>query len=139
MVVKFKKLNERAVVPTFAKAGDAGLDLTATSYQLNTEYGVWEYGTDLAVEIPQGYVGLIFPRSSIYKTDLSLANSVGVIDSGYRGELRVIFRNHDLVTYRVGDRVAQLVILPIPPVTPVEVDTLSDSERGAGGFGSSGR
>ena len=91
MIVKIKKLHENAVVPKYAKSGDAGLDLTATS-KFYDEFGNVVYGTGLAIEIPEGYVGLIFPRSSNSKQDLLLCNSVGVIDSGYRGELICKFK-----------------------------------------------
>ena len=89
MDIKVKRLTEKAVIPAYQKPGDAGLDLTCTSVSIKE--GKIIYGTDLAIEIPEGYVGLIFPRSSIHKFQLSLANSVGVIDSGYRGEIKVIY------------------------------------------------
>jgi len=94
----------------------------------------------LAMEMPEGYVGLIFPRSSISKTDHYLRNSVGVIDSGYRGEIKVRMSTPLLggVEYKVGDRVAQLVIMKLPWVNLQEVDELSDTDRGEGGFGSTG-
>ena len=140
MQVKFVKLVEQAIVPSYAKFGDAGLDLVATSILSNTSEQV-TYGLGLAVEIPEGFVGLIFPRSSIRKHQLSLSNSVGVIDSGYRGELQVTFNKTAGLTsfqYKVGDRVCQLVVLPYPEVEPVEVFELSETERGVGGFGSTG-
>ena len=89
MQVNIKRLNENAVIPTYAKHGDAGMDLTATSKSYD-DHGNVVYGTGLAFEIPMGYVGYVFPRSSNAKKDLILSNSVGVIDSGYRGE--VIFK-----------------------------------------------
>lgn len=92
MEVKIKKLSEEAVVPQYAKAGDAGLDFTATSVEFDSELDYIVYGTGLAVEIPEGHVGLLFPRSSISKYDLSLTNCVGVIDSGYRGEIMFKFK-----------------------------------------------
>ena len=91
MEVKIKKLCDSAVIPSYAKPGDAGMDLVATS-RIFDKYGNVEYGTGLAMEIPEGYVGLLFPRSSISKQDLSLANAVGVIDSGYRGEIKFKFK-----------------------------------------------
>lgn len=141
--VRFKKLHPSAVIPSYAKAGDAGLDLTAISQAWDSEKECFNFGTGLAVEIPEGYVGLIFPRSSICKLPLSLSNSVGVIDSGYRGEIRFLFRPQvtrpELQrTYELGDRVGQLVILPYPAVDVVEAEELSDTARGTGGFGSSG-
>jgi dUTP pyrophosphatase len=141
MKVKFKKLHENAVIPSYAKAGDAGMDLTATTEISNTNDQV-TYGIGLAVEIPEGFFGLVFPRSSIRNKNLALSNAVGVIDSGYRGELQATFtktRGFYSLKYEVGERIAQLVILPYPPVEVEEVDELSDTERGAGGFGSSGK
>jgi len=140
MIIKIKKLHEDAVIPSYAKPGDAGMDLTATSI-VDDAFQV-TYGTGIAVEIPEGYVGLIFPRSSIRKYQLQLSNSVGVIDSGYRGEIQFTFNKTGGVPskkYEVGDRVGQLIIMPFPTVTPVESDSLSDSERGDGGFGSTGK
>lgn len=140
MIIKIKKLHEDAVIPSYAKPGDAGMDLTATSIA-DDAFQV-TYGTGIAVEIPEGYVGLIFPRSSIRKYQLQLSNSVGVIDSGYRGEIQFTFNKTGGVPskkYEVGDRVGQLIIMPFPTVTPVESDSLSDSERGDGGFGSTGK
>jgi len=93
----------------------------------------------LAVEIPFGYVGLIFPRSSIYKYDLALTNCVGVIDSGYRGEIMFKFRKTDDFFsnhYNIGDRVGQLIIMSYPTIQPIEVEELSATVRGEGGFGS---
>ena len=137
--VNFKRLCEEAVVPSYAKPGDAGMDLVATSHDISA--GTEVYGTGLAVEIPEGYVGLLFPRSSIYKHGVALANSVGVVDSGYRGEIKVVFyrAKSSVNYYSVGDRVAQLVIMPYPQVTTHEVEELSDTSRGSGGFGSTGR
>lgn len=141
MIVKFKKLNPNAVTPSYAKAGDAGLDLTAISKQVVDEgtHGYIEYGTGIAVEIPQGYVGLIYPRSSISNTGMLLSNSVGVVDSGYRGEIKFRFKWISNTTmYNLGDRVGQLVIMPYPTIQMEEVLELNNSERGAEGFGSSG-
>lgn len=142
MKVKFKRLNPFATVPGYAKSGDACFDLVATSIRYDDSF--IEYGTGIAIEVPQGHVGLIFPRSSVTNKGLMLKNSVGVIDSGYRGEIKfrytVIYesiRTEDL--YQVGDRIGQMMILPIPTVELQEVDELSDSERGEGGYGSSGR
>lgn len=140
MIVNIKLLHETAVMPVKAHPGDAGLDLTATSRSFTKDY--IEYGTSLAMEIPDGYVGFIYPRSSISKMNLSLCNSVGVVDSKFRGEVMVRFdkRDHDLEGgwYNVGDRVAQLIIMPYPEVTFNQVDELDDTVRGIGGFGSSG-
>lgn len=139
--VKIKKLVEHAKIPEYSKNGDAGLDLVATDCYKNNEYGFVEYGTGLSMEIPEGHVGLIFPRSSISKTCLSLCNSVGVVDSGYRGEItfRMSINEHsDNPEYDVGDRIGQLIIMPYPKVQFVETEKLSDTERGTGGYGSTG-
>ena len=140
MRIRIKKLTPNAVIPKYAKEGDAGMDLTAISKEEVNPLQV-KYGTGLAVEIPEGYVGLIFPRSSIMKAGLSLSNAVGVIDSGYRGELMAIFNKKMAPyakNYEVGDRIAQIMILPYPHITFEEADELSDSYRGTGGFGSTG-
>lgn len=173
MKVKIKKLCESAVIPSYAKPGDAGMDLTATS-RIFDKYGNVEYGTGIAMEIPEGYVGLLFPRSSICKKDLSLSNAVGVIDSGYRGEIKFKFKptlaymdfgvsedphgvsydsdtfnfvgivgdnTKDAVTpaiYKVGDKIGQMIILPYPHIELTEVSELSTTDRGEGGYGSTG-
>lgn len=137
-----KLRNDRAVMPSYARAGDAGMDLTATSVEVDFQTGLVTYYTGLSIEIPEGYGGFLFPRSSIYKRDLLLTNSVGVIDSGYRGEIVIKFKltmQPDSATvYKVGDRVAQLVILPVPSVSLTQVDSLTHSVRGSNGFGSTG-
>jgi dUTP pyrophosphatase len=138
--VKIKKLYDDAVVPTYAKQGDAGLDLTATHMTWDDTF--IEYGTGIAIEIPVGYVGFIFPRSSVSKKEnFYLKNSVGVIDSGYRGEIKLRFNNNNNNdnVYLPGDKVGQLIIMPYPTVTLELVDELSDSDRGNGGFGSTGK
>ena len=170
--VKIKRLNDNAVIPTYAHATDAGMDLVATSKTID-EYGNVVYGTGIALEIPNGYVGLVFPRSSNSKKHLLLTNSVGVIDSGYRGEVIFKYRpsvmtvcyiklkdrlaqlllgsrrsqkrrgvhtdTWHLYEYEVGDRVGQLIILPYPRVEFEEVNKLSASDRGTGGYGSTGK
>lgn len=146
MKVKIKKLHPNAVVPQYAKTGDAGMDLVATSILSNTTFDV-TYGMGIALEIPEGFVGLIFPRSSIRKTDLALTNCVGVIDSGYRGELQATFKKVygkndiriDETDYKVGDRIAQIMIIPHPTIEFEETNELSNTERGEGGFGSTGK
>lgn len=166
MLVNIKKLVPEAVIPTYAKEGDAGMDLVATSVDHSNEHYI-EYGTGLAVEIPEGYVGLIFPRSSNSKKDLQLCNSVGVIDSGYRGEIKLRYRRiinptpkrnfvvtdvefqeeleskvrikADFSCYGVGDKVGQIIIMPIPLISFNEVQKLSETVRGDGGFGSTGK
>lgn len=167
MKVKIKKLAENAVIPTYAKEGDAGLDLVATS-RTTDQNGNVVYGTGLSVEIPKGYVGLLFPRSSNAKTNLYLTNSVGVIDSGYRGEIMFKYKcvHHHVCNYikwwikknilkqenpsvsiqlffnneyNVGDRIGQLVIVKHPTIEFVESESLSETDRGNNGFGSTGK
>ena len=138
MIVNIKKIHPEAVIPSYAKDGDAGMDLVITSIITRNEGDV-TYGFGIALEIPKGFVGLIFPRSSIRKTDLILSNSVGVIDSGYRGELQATFKRTGLTKYAVGDRGAQIIIMPHPSIEFVEVNELTNTERGEGGFGSTGK
>lgn len=186
MKVRIKKLHPNAVVPQKAYAGDAGFDLTAVSRHFD-EHGAVVYGTGLAFEIPKGHVGLLFPRSSNAKKDLLLSNSIGVLDSGYRGEVTFKFKpslvvadkvgtgesetdyegsvtddwTKEFVTfhgrtenypdvhqncgvfqprmYEIGERIGQLIIIPYPDVDFECVDTLSNSERGTGSYGSSGK
>lgn len=138
MQVKIKKLHENAVIPSYAKHGDAGMDLTAISKSCDDRDN-FVYGTGLAFEIPNGYVGLVFPRSSNSKQYLLLSNSVGVIDSGYRGEVILKFkRTLQLYVkgYEIGDRIGQIIIMPYPKIEFIEVNELSSSDRGVGGFGS---
>lgn len=137
MKVKIRRLKEDAVLPRYACVGDAGADVVAISKRVTDKFV--EYGTGLAFEIPESYVMLIFPRSSVSKKDLVLANSVGVLDSGYRGELFIRFQKFGEDEYEVGDRVAQVMILPYPKVEFEEGEILSDTDRGDGGFGSSGK
>ena len=167
--VRIKRLHPNSVIPTYAHSTDCGLDLTAVSKTFD-EYGNVVYGFGLAFEIPEGYAGFIFPRSSNHKSGLLLTNSVGVIDAGYRGEVTAKFATRKWITqpeklidriryfikgdysgklntqavfnkrnYEIGDRVAQMVILPYPKVEFVEADELSDTERGTGGYGSTGK
>lgn len=139
MKIKIRKIHPDAILPAYAKPGDAGMDLIATSKKLVDEkvFGYVEYGTGLTMEIPEGHVGLIYPRSSVSKTGLIMANSVGVIDSGYRGEVSVRFKHvPSTLDYKIGDKVAQLIILPHPIIEFEESEKLSETERGDGGFGS---
>jgi dUTP pyrophosphatase len=175
MQVKIKKTHSNAVIPKYSKPGDAGLDLTAVSVSCDSR-GVLTYDTGIAVEIPEGYVGLVFPRSSIADYELILTNSVGVIDSGYRSSIKAKFtisqdywseasdnedfqnelefgnflfyetaeyESRDIAVqakvYAVGDRIAQLIIIPYPQIEFEEVKELSITERNTGGFGSSGK
>lgn len=141
--VQFKKLDEKAVIPTYANIGDVGADLTATSVKhvpiTIEEAAYYEYGTGLAMKIPEGYGGFIFPRSSVSKKDLFLANAVGVIDPAYTGEIKLRFKYKTAPKlYEVGERIGQLVILPIPTINFSEVAELPVTQRGNNGFGSSG-
>ena len=141
LIVKVKKLSDNAVIPSYSKVGDAGMDLTITREIENTSFSV-TYGFGISIEIPINFVGLIFPRSSVRNQDLILSNCVGVIDSGYRGELQATFKKTqglDSIKYNVGDRGAQIIILFHPQVKMIESDKLSDTERGDGGFGSTGK
>lgn len=155
--VRFKKIRDNAELPTYAKPGDACMDLVAADWSIDINTNMVEYYFGWAVEIPEGHVGLIFPRSSVSRRPLMLANGVGVIDSGYRGEVSARFHvrdNHWVVSqedqklkfdmsqeanlYKAGDRVAQMMILPIPLVKVAWANELSDTDRGEGGFGSTG-
>jgi dUTP pyrophosphatase len=135
--IKIKKLVPEAVIPAYTKVGDAGMDVYAISKNETDKFV--EYGTGLSFEVPEGYVLLVFARSSVSNTNLILANSVGVLDSGYRGELKLRFRKIGTEDYQVGERVGQIMVLPYPQVNFEEVEELSNTERGAGGFGSSGK
>lgn len=141
--VKVKMLSPSAVMPARAHSGDAGYDLVAVSRKVDSD-GCVVYGTGLAFEIPEGYVGLVFPRSSVAKKDVILSNCVGVVDSGYRGEVMAKFKfvanpRHEVYEwYDVGERIAQMVIVKLPEVEYEQAGELSDSERGEGGYGSSG-
>lgn len=163
MEIKYKKLNSNAVEPYRKYDVDAGFDLTATSIKETDKY--IEYGTGLAFEIPEGYVGLLFPRSSVTKMDHQLKNSVGVVDASYRGEIKFRFTkyHHDLISesnenqehdwinsnhnafrkadyYGVGDRIGQIVFIELPKINKlVEVPELSETDRGEGGYGSTGK
>lgn len=142
IIVKFKKLNPDAVIPTYAKPGDACMDVVATSLHYDDKKG-FVYGLGFAVEIPKGYEIVIRPRSSICKTDAYLTNTPGTIDSGYRGEVMAVFKNNHPdnleAPYRIGERIAQIKLQEVIPFTFEEVEELSESERGDGGYGSTGR
>lgn len=138
MQIKFKRTHPDAKTPYHGTKSAAGYDLYAVSVE-ELPHNVIKYHTGIAVEIPEGYVGLIFPRSSIIKQGLSMSNAVGVIDSDFRNEMSAVFyKNSDSEVYKPGDRVCQLVIMPIPAIEFIEVDELSETDRGAGGFGSTG-
>lgn len=140
LIINIKKTNELAIIPKYAHSTDAGMDLVAVSMNETDKY--IEYDTGIAIEIPKGYVGLVFPRSSVSKLDLVQANSVGVIDSSYRNSIKVRFKklkDYGVCVYVPGERIAQLIILPYPMIGFNEVEKLSDSDRGLGGFGSTGK
>ena len=139
MKVKIKKFHPESKIPKYSKKGDACVDLYAVS-KIEDEFGNAVYDTGLGVEIPDGYVGLVYPRSSISKTMHQLRNSVGVIDSGYRGPIKLAFwgGRSDASAYKPGDRIGQLMIMPYPQIEFEEVEELSTTERGSGGFGSTG-
>lgn len=158
MKIKIKKLSDNAMMPTKAHPTDAGFDLYATSRTIDN-YGNVVYGTGLAFEIPEGYAGFLFPRSSNAKMGLLLSNSVGVIDCHYRGEVTMKFkpsleataaRNPRITSfeyfqpdhihrYSEGERIGQLIIMPIPEVEFEFANELSETDRGEGGYGSTGR
>lgn len=139
MIVKIKKTHENAVIPSYAKEGDAGLDLTIVSMEiLDTEHIKYDFG--LAFEIPIGYAGFIYPRSSCYKQKQLLSNCVGVIDSGYRGSVSaVMIGTNKEHSYKVGERGAQIIIKEVPNIELVEVEELTLTKRGSGGYGSTGK
>lgn len=145
MRLKVKRLYDSAQLPKQMSSGAAGLDLIATSIEFlrgdNGELQQVRYGTGLCIEIPAGYFGCIRPRSSIVNTGLRLANSIGTIDSDYRGELTAVFDviDHEKIFYKNGERIAQLLILKHEEVDILEVKELSNTERGKGGYGSTGR
>ena len=154
--LNFKKLDEHAVIPTYITEHSAGMDLTAIDVEYDEETDTYCYHTGLAVEIPVGCVGLLFPKSGIYKKTLSLKNCVGVVDSDYRGEIMLRFkgdgehydilqRNRSIFSflfknlkprpYDVSDKVAQMIVVKLPDVYIHEVENLSETERGVKGFG----
>lgn len=138
--VNIKKLHKDAVIPKYAKNGDAGLDLTAVSVErINASTVCYDFG--LSLEIPKGYFGMIVPRSSNYKKDQLLSNSCGIVDSEYRGSLKAMFKdiNSGFDKHQIGERIAQLIILPYPQIEFKEVEEVSETSRGQSGFGSSGR
>lgn len=140
MNLKIKKLDEAAVIPQRMSAGAAAMDLTATSMNYDENNHCWVYGTGLAMEIPRNHVGILSSRSSVYKTGMVLNNAIGVIDSDFRGEVKLIFKGVGLHNpYKVGDRIGQIMILELPSVNIQIVDQLSNTERGEGGFGSTNK
>jgi dUTP pyrophosphatase len=142
MNLRIARLDERARLPTRAHGGDAGLDLYALEGAVLAPGERASVPTGIAVEIPPGRAGLVLPRSGLAaRHGVSVVNAPGLIDSGYRGEVRVLLLNTDRAQpfeLAAGDRIAQLVLVRVELPTPVEVASLTNSERGAGGFGSSG-
>ena len=143
MTLAFKRLNDAARLPTRAHEGDAGLDLYAAETARLEPGARASVGTGVAVAIPDGHAGLVLPRSGLAaRHGISVVNAPGLIDSGYRGEVRVLLLNtdrKDAFEVAVGDRIAQLLVTPYGPDEPIEVSDLDGTGRGAGGFGSSGR
>ena len=146
MKIKIKKLHPDAVIPKYAKLGDAGMDLYAVDIKIHVDSLTDEntkiiVDSGLAFEIPEGFVGLVFPRSSIQYTGVRLTNCVGVIDSGYRGPVKAVFdiKDSSLIYYNKGDRFAQIMIIPYPQIEFEEAEELSETERSEGGFGSTGK
>ena len=142
MDLKIKKLSDNAVIPTYGSEYAAGADLYSCEGELTFEPGETKLvHTGLAMEIPVGYVGLIYARSGIAtKRGLAPANKVGVIDSDYRGEIMVALHNHsnESQTIAASERIAQIVITPFLTVNYIESETLDETDRGVGGFGSTG-
>lgn len=139
--IKVKLVNEYAQLPTRGSKDAAGLDLYSPFHIKVTADSQKKIPLGVAVEIPKGYMGLLVPRSSMSKTPLRCANSVGIIDADYRGELSIVYENVSCNEYTIfrGDRIAQLIIIPVAMVDVLEVDTLSETERGDGGYGSTGK
>lgn len=152
--LKVKRVCDEATLPFYAHESDAGMDLKAVSVEYNDEMDCYIYHTGLAFKIPDGYMGLLYPRSSNRKTNAYLTNGTGVVDSGYTGEVLLCYklrdcskfiRNddgtlavNDLAPYKVGDKIGQLIVMPYPKVKIIEVGELEKTDRGDNGFGSSG-
>jgi dUTP pyrophosphatase len=147
--LKIKKLHANAVIPSYATSGSAGLDLTVINFDesfVPTDFTVGVFKTGLSLEIPKGYVGMVYPRSGLStKKGIVLANGTGVIDSDYRGELLIALRNLNkrITSFTwavdlINTKVAQLVIMPVPQPTIEIVASLGETARGSGGFGSTG-
>jgi dUTP pyrophosphatase len=136
--VKIRKVHPDAVIPFRAHATDAGMDVTAISMEMTEDYV--EYDTGLQFQLPEGYAMLIFPRSSNSKKDLLLCNSVGILDAGYTGNLKLRFKltteGYTEKIYNPGDKVGQIMIIPYPEINFIETEVFNETERGDGGFGS---
>ena len=135
--VKIRKVHPDAVIPFRAHATDAGMDVTAISMEMTEDYV--EYDTGLQFQLPEGYAMLIFPRSSNSKKDLLLCNSVGILDAGYTGNLKLRFKltteGYTEKIYNPGDKVGQIMIIPYPEINFIETEVFNETERGDGGFG----
>lgn len=140
--IEIKTLTDVAKIPSYAYAGDAGMDLRASETLTLQPFERALVPTGLAIALPEGQAGFVLPRSGLaIKHGITVVNAPGLIDSNYRGELKVILQNtdpHESFTIHVGDRIAQLVVMPVPHMSFIPVETLSSTERGEGGFGSSG-
>lgn len=139
MIIRFKKLHPNAVTPAYSRDGDAAVDLVATTAYIDKD-GNHVYGTGIAVQIPKGFYGQLLSRSGVAKYDLVLSNGIGTLDSNYIGELIFKFKKTKWIpkVFNVGDRIGQLIVLPLPEMSFVEVDYLNETNRGENGFGSSG-
>lgn len=129
---------EGGKLPTYAHEGDAGMDLYVRAYERADDEHI-KYFLGIKLDLDEGYAAFIFPRSSVYKSEQILSNCVGVVDSGYKGEISAVFKKHTSTQFVVGDRACQMVIMPVPKVRLVEVEELRDSQRGEKGYGSSGK
>lgn len=141
-IIKFKKLSPEAIIPSYAHPGDAGADLVAIGTHTLEPLQRLAVPTGLAAEIPLGYEMQVRPKSSLaLKHGVTLLNTPGTVDAGYRGEIKVILINLGEVIFEIspGQRIAQIVIAPVIQAKFTLVDTLSESQRGQGGFGSTGR
>ena len=142
MQIAVKRLDPDVPMPRYARASDAGLDLHAAARVVIEPGARALVGTGLAIAIPAGYAGLVLPRSGLaLRNGVTVLNAPGLIDAGYRGEVRVLLINHDPGAAAIlerGERIAQLVIQAVETVELIEVDELSPTERGSGGFGSTG-
>ena len=139
--VKIRKVHPDAVIPFRAHTTDAGMDVTAISMEMTEDYV--EYDTGLQFQLPEGYAMLIFPRSSNSKKDLLLCNSVGILDAGYTGNLKLRFKltteGYTEKIYNPGDKVGQIMIIPYPEINFIETEVFNETERGDGGFGSTAK
>lgn len=144
MKTKIKKFYEDSQLPTYAHSSDAGMDLYVHHYECDPESNIVTYHTGIGLEIPEGYVGLVFARSSIYKTGQIVSNGVGVVDCGYTGEilLKTYLVDNNVnkpIVFKKGERCGQMIIMPYPKIELELVDELSKSERGDNGHGSTGK